>query len=47
MSKTYTVEIDHQGKIHTLQVPEDETILSVADAAGLELPSSCHAGVCT
>lgn len=47
MPKTYTVEIHHQGKIHTLQVPEDETILSVADAAGLDLPSSCHAGVCT
>ncbi|MBE9035514.1 2Fe-2S iron-sulfur cluster-binding protein [aff. Roholtiella sp. LEGE 12411] len=47
MPKTYTVEIRHQGKIHTLQVLEDETILSVADAAGLDLPSSCHAGVCT
>ncbi|QOV23445.1 2Fe-2S iron-sulfur cluster-binding protein [Anabaenopsis elenkinii] len=47
MTKTYTVEIHHQGKIHTLQVPENQTILSVADAAGLDLPSSCHAGVCT
>jgi ferredoxin len=47
MSNTYTVEIKHQGKIHTLQVPENETVLSVADAAGLDLPSSCHAGVCT
>ncbi|MDF5707570.1 MAG: 2Fe-2S iron-sulfur cluster-binding protein [Nostoc sp. S4] len=47
MPKTYTVEINHQGQIHTLQVPEDQTILSVADAAGLDLPSSCHAGVCT
>ncbi len=47
MSKTYTVEILHQGKTHTLQVPEDKTILSVADELGLELPSSCHAGVCT
>jgi ferredoxin len=47
MSKTYTVELNHQGKILTLQVPENETILSVADAAGLDLPSSCHAGVCT
>ncbi len=47
MSKTYTVEILHQGKTHTLQVPEDKTILSVADEQGLELPSSCHAGVCT
>jgi ferredoxin len=47
MSKTYTVEFLHQGKSHTLQVPENETILAVADQAGLELPSSCHAGVCT
>jgi ferredoxin len=47
MSKTYTVELQYQGKTHTLQVPEDETILAVADQAGLELPSSCHAGVCT
>lgn len=47
MSKTYTVEIFHQGKIHDLQVPDNETILSVADASGLGLPSSCHAGVCT
>lgn len=47
MPKTYNVEIIHQGKTHTLQVPDNETILSVADAAGLDLPSSCHAGVCT
>ncbi|MBH8552299.1 2Fe-2S iron-sulfur cluster binding domain-containing protein [Nostocaceae cyanobacterium CENA357] len=47
MTQTFTVEINHQGKVHTLQVPENETILSVADAAGIDLPSSCHAGVCT
>ena len=47
MSKTYTVEILHQGTTHTLQVPADKTILSVADEQGLDLPSSCHAGVCT
>jgi ferredoxin len=48
MSKTYTVEILHQGKTHTLQVAENETILSVADATpDLDLPSSCNAGVCT
>ncbi|OUL34495.1 ferredoxin [Nostoc sp. T09] len=47
MPKTYNVELQHQGKSHTLQVPENETILAVADQAGLELPSSCHAGVCT
>ncbi|MCF4968433.1 2Fe-2S iron-sulfur cluster-binding protein [Nostoc sp. CMAA1605] len=47
MSTTYNVEILHQGQTHTFQVPEDKTILSVADKQGLELPSSCHAGVCT
>ena len=47
MSNTYTVEIHHQGTTHTIQVPEDKTVLEVADAAGLDLPSSCHAGVCT
>lgn len=47
MTATYTVEFIHQGKTHTLQVPEDKTILSVADEAGLDLPSSCNAGVCT
>jgi ferredoxin len=47
MPKTYTVEIHHQGKIYTLQVPETETILSVAQSSGLDLPTSCGAGVCT
>jgi ferredoxin len=47
MSKTYTVEINHQGKSYTLQVPENATILSVTEPAGLDLPNSCNAGVCT
>lgn len=47
MSNVYTVEILHQGTTLTIQVPEDKTVLDVADAAGLSLPSSCHAGVCT
>lgn len=47
MAQTYTVEIHHQGSVHTIQVPDDQTVLAVADAAGLDLPSSCHAGVCT
>lgn len=47
MSKTYTVEIHHQGSTHTLQVPEDQTVLEAAQASGLDLPSSCTAGICT
>ncbi|MBF2025373.1 MAG: 2Fe-2S iron-sulfur cluster binding domain-containing protein [Oscillatoriales cyanobacterium C42_A2020_001] len=47
MAQTYTVEIYHQGTLHTIQVADDQTVLAVADAAGLDLPSSCHAGVCT
>jgi ferredoxin len=47
MANTYTVEINHQGTTHILQVPEDQTILSAADEAGLNLPTSCGAGVCT
>lgn len=47
MTKTYTVEIQHQGTTHTLEVPEDKQILRAAYAAGIDLPSSCNAGVCT
>ncbi|MGF1493763.1 MAG: 2Fe-2S iron-sulfur cluster-binding protein [Microcoleaceae cyanobacterium] len=47
MSQTYRVEIHHQGTTQTIEVPEDQTVLSVADTAGLSLPSSCNAGVCT
>lgn len=47
MSKTYKVEIVHQGKSQTIEVPENQTILKAAYAAGLEVPSSCNAGVCT
>lgn len=47
MTKTYTVEIHHQGEIHTIEAPEDKTILRSAGAAGIYLPTSCSAGVCT
>ncbi len=47
MATSYTVEIHHQGASHTIAVPEDQTILAAAQAAGLDLPTSCGAGVCT
>lgn len=47
LSMIYTVEIQHQGQTYTLQVPEDQTILTAAQSQGIDLPSSCNAGVCT
>ncbi|HEY9889217.1 MAG TPA: 2Fe-2S iron-sulfur cluster-binding protein [Candidatus Obscuribacterales bacterium] len=47
MANTFTVEINHQGTVTTLQVPDDQTILLAAQGAGLDLPYSCSAGVCT
>ncbi|ELS02501.1 ferredoxin, (2Fe-2S) [Xenococcus sp. PCC 7305] len=47
MSKTYNVEINHQGTTQTIQVAEDKNILEAAVEAGIDLPFSCSAGVCT
>ena len=47
MSKSHVVEINHQGKTHTITVPSEQTILQAAQDGGLDLPSSCHSGVCT
>ncbi|MGK7924160.1 MAG: 2Fe-2S iron-sulfur cluster-binding protein [Spirulina sp.] len=47
MANIYTVEINHDGSTHTISVAEDQKILDVALAAGIELPYSCTAGVCT
>ena len=47
MPNIYTVEIIHQGKTHNIQVNEEQTILQAATDAGIELPYSCSAGVCT
>lgn len=47
MSKTYAVEIKHQEKIQTVRVHPSQTILQAATEAGIDLPYSCSAGVCT
>ena len=46
MPETFTVEINHQGTTHKIEVSSDEKILEVANAKGLGLPQSCLAGVC-
>jgi 3-ketosteroid 9alpha-monooxygenase subunit B len=40
------VFIDLDGKTHELECHGNETILAAAERAGLELPSSCQAGMC-
>ena len=47
MSQTYNVEINHQGTTQTVRVAEDCNILDAARDAGIDLPFSCSAGVCT
>ena len=47
MTTTHSVTIINQGQTETISVPEDRTILEVAEEAGLYLPGSCYAGVCT
>lgn len=47
MPETYTVQIQHQGNSYTIEAPADKTVLQAACAAGIDLPNSCNAGVCT
>lgn len=47
MGNTFTAEVLHQGTTHTVEVPDDKPILDTLLAAGLDLPFSCSAGVCT
>ena len=46
MNNIYTVEINHQGKTHIIEVAEDRKILDVIQETGLNLPTSCGVGVC-
>jgi len=47
MTTTYKVEIQHEGQTYTIEVPENKQILLAANDAGIDLPNSCNAGVCT
>ncbi len=47
LSSMFTATIHHQGQTHTIPVSADKSILESAQEHGLDLPSSCIAGVCT
>lgn len=47
MTDTFSVEIQLPGETKQFSAAADQTILDAANAAGIELPSSCCAGVCT
>ncbi|MEH2055654.1 MAG: 2Fe-2S iron-sulfur cluster-binding protein [Nostoc sp.] len=49
MTTTYKIQLMNQEKgiNQTVNVPEDEYILSTAEIEGMELPYSCRQGVCS
>jgi ferredoxin len=44
--RSHKVEITHEGKTVTLDVPEGQSILEVALDKGIDLPHDCKLGVC-
>lgn len=44
---TYQVTVHHRGQTYQFTAPADQPILEAAYAHGIDLPSSCQAGVCT
>jgi ferredoxin len=46
-STPFQITVSLDGAVHTFACSPDQTVLAAAEAAGVPLPSSCTAGVCT
>lgn len=46
LARAYKVQINQEGTVHTLEIPDGKTILEVALDKGLDLPHDCKLGVC-
>ena len=46
VAEVFKVELEYEGGVKILDVPDDETILDVALDSGLELSHDCKLGVC-
>jgi len=44
---TFAITIELAGQQHVFSCGADQTVLAAAEAAGVPVPSSCCAGVCT
>jgi ferredoxin len=45
--QTFQISVELAGSRHTFPCRSDQTVLAAAESAGVPLPSSCTAGVCT
>lgn len=46
-TNTYSVILNYRGEVHEIDVPYDQSILDAALEHKIDLPYSCHAGICS